>query len=103
NLGRSARFVNASCVLPPFIRTGMTEEYIDDPAVFGRWQPRMLETHEAAHAFMQLLARPLTELNKGIFELMVGATSDDIRLSWKKVHLDLREEELDWSDGGVRR
>jgi NAD(P)-dependent dehydrogenase (short-subunit alcohol dehydrogenase family) len=103
NLGRSASFVNASCVLPPFIRTGMTEEYIDDPAVFGRWQPRMLETHEAAYAFMQLLARPLTELNQGIFELMVGGTSDDIRLSWKKVHLELREEDLDWSDGGVRR
>src|SRR5260221_5948419 len=59
NLGRNAKFVNASCVLPPFIRTGMTEEYTDDPAVFGRWQSRMLETHEAARAFMQLMARPL--------------------------------------------
>src|SRR5882757_4724784 len=92
NLGRSAKYVNASCVLPPFIRTGMTEEYNDDPKVFGRWQSRMLETHEAARAFMQLMARPLEELNHGIFELMVDGPPDDLVLSWKQVHLELREE-----------
>ena len=101
NLGRNARFVNASCVLPPFIRTGMTEDYTEDPAVFGRWQPRMLETHEAAKAFMQLLARPTPELDQGIFALMVGGTADNVALSWRQVHLDLREQPLDWSEGGV--
>jgi 3-oxoacyl-[acyl-carrier protein] reductase len=98
NLGRNSKFVNACCVLPPFIRTGMTEEYTDDPAVFGRWQPRMLETHEAAKAFLELLARPLAELEQGIFELIVDGSADDLRLRWKKVHLELREEVLDWSD-----
>lgn len=102
NLGRNAKYVNASCVLPPFIRTGMTEEYTDDPAVWSRWQPRMLETHEAARAFMQLLSRPLQELDQGIFELMVDGAADDLRLSWKKVHLELREEVLDWSKGSSR-
>jgi len=102
NLGRNSKFVNACCILPPFIRTGMTEEYTDDPAVFGRWQSRMLETHEAARTFMQLMARPLEELNHGIFELMVDGPPDDLVLSWKKVHLELREEVLDWSKGGAR-
>jgi 3-oxoacyl-[acyl-carrier protein] reductase len=97
NLGRNSKFVNACCVLPPFIRTGMTEEYTDDPAVFGRWQSRMLETHEAAKALMQLLARPAIELDLGIFELMVEGSADDLRLSWKKIHLELREELLGWS------
>ena len=101
NLGRNSKFVNASCVLPPFIRTGMTEEYTEDPAVFGRWQPRMLETHEAAKAFMQLLARPTAELDQGIFALMVAGTADNVELSWKQVHLDLREQPLDWSVGEV--
>lgn len=103
NLGRNANYVNACCVLPPYIRTGMTEEYIDEPAVWGRWQSRMLETHEAAKAFMQLLARPLEELNQGIFELMVDGPADQTSLSWKKVHLDLREEVLDWSKGAARK
>ena len=97
NLGRNSKFVNACCVLPPFIRTGMTEDYTDDPAVFGRWQSRMLETHEAAKALMQLLARPLVELDQGIFELMVEGSADDLRTSWKKIHLELREEPLGWS------
>jgi hypothetical protein len=103
NLGRNAKFVSAACVLPPFVRTGMTEEYTDNPDVFGRWQPRMLETHEAAKAFMQLLSRSREELDRGIFELMVDGTAADIRLCWKKVHLDLREEPLPWSEGSVPR
>ena len=103
NLGRNAKFVSTACVLPPFVRTGMTEEYTDNPDVFGRWQPRMLETHEAAKAFMQLLSRSREELDQGIFELMVDGTAAGIRLSWKKVHLDLREEPLQWSEGAVLR
>ncbi len=103
NLGRNAKFVGAACVLPPFIRTGMTEEYLDNPEVFGRWQPRMLETHEAAKAFMQLLSRPRAELDQGIFALMVDGSVTDLRLSWKRVHVDLREEALPWSDSDVLR
>jgi hypothetical protein len=57
----------------------------------------MLETHEAAKAFMELMARPLADLDQGIFELMVDGPAEDLRLSWKKVHLELREELLDWS------
>jgi hypothetical protein len=63
----------------------------------------MLETHEAAKAFMQLLSRSREELDQGIFELMVDGTAADIRLSWKKVHLDLREEPLQWSERAVLR
>jgi 3-oxoacyl-[acyl-carrier protein] reductase len=103
NLGRNAKFVSAACVLPPFIRTGMTEEYQENPAVFGRWQSRMLETHEAAKAFMQLMSRPQAELDQGIFELMVDGPATDVHLSWKKVHLDLREESLPWSQGDALR
>lgn len=103
NLGRNAKFVSAVCVLPPFVRTGMTEEYSDNPDVFGRWQPRMLETSEAAKAFMQLLTRPPAELDQGIFELVVDGTAEDTRVSWKKIHLDLREQALEWSEGRVLR
>ena len=57
----------------------MTDDYADNPQVFGRWQPRMLETHEAAEAFMALLARPAEETDGGIFELLCdpapGATA----------------------------
>jgi len=98
NLGRSAKFVPASLILLPFVRTGMTDEYAENPKVFGRWQPRMLETHEAAEAFMQLLARPQEEIDQGIFELLVGGNIEEVRVTWKKVHLDLREEPLDWSE-----
>lgn len=103
NLGRNAKFVSAACLLPPFIRTGMTEEYLENPDVFGRWQSRMLETHEAAKAFMQLMSRPQAELDQGIFELMVDGPATDVRLSWKKVHVDLREESLPWSQGDALR
>src|SRR5712671_4497042 len=46
NLGRNSKFVSATCVLPPFIRTGMTDEFAENPQVFGRWQSRMLDTDE---------------------------------------------------------
>ncbi len=98
NLGQAKKFVTASCILLPFVRTGMTEAYADNPKVFGRWQPRMLATHEAAKALMQLIARPEAELDQGLFELLVEGTADDTRVSWKRVHLDQREESLAWSD-----
>ncbi len=101
NLGRDAGTVTASCILLPFVRTGMTGDYADNPKVFGRWQSRMLETHEAARAFMQLIARPAEELNRGLFELMVDGEADDLRVSWKQVKLDVREETLKWSEGAA--
>jgi hypothetical protein len=76
----------------------MTDEYADNPKVFGRWQPRMLETHEAAKACMQLLARPQAEVDRGLFELLVEGSGDKIRVSWKNVRLDTREEPLEWSE-----
>jgi NAD(P)-dependent dehydrogenase (short-subunit alcohol dehydrogenase family) len=102
NLGKAAGSVSAFSVLYPFVRTGMTDEYADNPKVFGRWQPRMLETHEAAEAFLQLLARPAAETNEGMFELMVervGPEGDDeaVDIAWKQVRLDVAELALDWS------
>ncbi len=97
NLGREAGMVTASCILLPFVRTGMTDEYADNPRVFGRWQPRMLETYEAAEAFLQLIARSPKELSQGLFELMVDADSAGIRVSWKRVELIVKEEAPDWS------
>ena len=98
NLGRNATLITASSLLLPFVRTGMTGEYAENPKVFGRWQPRMLETHEVAEAFMQLLARPKNELDQGMFELLAEGSVEKVRVTWKKVHLDLREEPLDWSE-----
>jgi NAD(P)-dependent dehydrogenase (short-subunit alcohol dehydrogenase family) len=97
NLGQNAGLVSASCILLPFVRTGMTDEYASNPRVFGRWQPRMLETHEAAEAFMRLLSRPQIELDQGLFELMVEGTADNVRMIWRKVILNTREEKLDWN------
>jgi NAD(P)-dependent dehydrogenase (short-subunit alcohol dehydrogenase family) len=101
NLGRSASLVSAFSVLYPFVRTGMTGEYAGNEKVFGRWQPRMLETNEAAEAFLQLLARPAAETNNGMYELKVdpdGTESDaGIRVTWESVRLDVREEPTPWS------
>ncbi len=105
NLGRSADKVSAFSVLFPFIRTGMTDEYAENERVFGRWQPRMLETHECAEAFAQLLARPTDETNLGMYELMADAvdpapgSDGTVSVTWKQVALDIAENDLDWSAG----
>jgi hypothetical protein len=96
NLGQNADLVSASCILLPFVRTGMTDEYANNPRVFGRWQPRMLEPNEAAESFMRLLSRPQAELDQGMFALMVEGNADNISITWKKVSLNVREEKLDW-------
>jgi NAD(P)-dependent dehydrogenase (short-subunit alcohol dehydrogenase family) len=98
NLGRDAAMVTASCILLPFVRTGMTGEYVDNPKVFGRWQPRMLEPEEAARAFMQLLACSPEELREGLFALMVEGDADAIRVSWKQITLEVREAVVSWSE-----
>ncbi|HVO32243.1 MAG TPA: SDR family oxidoreductase [bacterium] len=102
NLGKSAPLVSASAVLFPFVRTGMTGEYADNPKIFGRWQPRMLETPEAARAFLQLLGRPADETAGQLYELM--ADKDDargegaVRVGWKSVKLSAEESALPWSE-----
>jgi NAD(P)-dependent dehydrogenase (short-subunit alcohol dehydrogenase family) len=100
NLGKAAAAVSASSVLFPFVRTGMTDEYVGNEKVYGRWQPRMLEPFEAAKAFLQLLARSDGETNLGNYELLAEAidNSTDIALRWKQVRLDPLEVPLEWSD-----
>lgn len=98
NLGKSASLVTAYSVLFPFVRTGMTNEYASNPKVFGRWQPRMLETFEAAQAFLQTLARPDAELREKMLELTVAGTPEAIRVGWKEVVFNVDEETLPWSD-----
>ena len=100
NLGRSADLVNAFSVMYPFVRTGMTDDYAGNERVFGRWQPRMLETHEAAEAILALLARPAEETDHGMFELLCEAAEGAdgaVDVTWKRVRLDVIEERLDWS------
>ncbi len=109
NLGRSSDLVSSLSVLYPFVRTGMTDSYADNPKVFGRWQSRMLEPYEAAEAFLQLLARPTGDTDQGAFELLVENREDSsgdgeaaggtapVSISWHQVHLDVREEPLAWS------
>ena len=97
NLGRSANLVDACCLMLPFVRTGMTEQYAEDPRVFGRWQPRMLEPCEAAQAVTRLLARPSSELDLESFELLVEGTATAARLTWSRVSLEVNDEMLDWS------
>jgi NAD(P)-dependent dehydrogenase (short-subunit alcohol dehydrogenase family) len=103
NLGRSADQVKCLSVLFPFIRTGMTNEYAENEKVYGRWQPRMLETHECAEAFAQLLSQPTETTDQGMFELLVDPASDDpepgVAVTWKQVRLDVVEDELPWSAG----
>jgi hypothetical protein len=95
NLGRSAEMVNACSVMLPFVRTGMTEEYADNPKVFGRWQPRMLEPFEAAHGVTELLGRSPADLNLGNYKLGVGGTAEDIALKWTEIKIEINEKELD--------
>lgn len=98
NLGKASDTVSALSILLPFVRTGMTGEYAENPKVFGRWQPRMLETHEAAEAFLQLLQQPRETTDRGMFELMVETAADEkVEVTWKQVRLDVREERVGWS------
>ncbi|MBI5949136.1 MAG: SDR family NAD(P)-dependent oxidoreductase [Chloroflexi bacterium] len=99
NLGKSASLISAYSVLYPFVRTGMTGEYAENARVFGRWQPRMLETYEAAESFMQVLARPVEETNGGMFEVKVdldASAEGAVRVAWERVRFDVREEPVPW-------
>lgn len=97
NLGKANEMASACSLMLPFIRTGMTEAYADNEKVFGRWQPRMLETNEAAHAVTKLLSRPRDELNLNHFKLGVGGSAEDIELKWSEIKLEVKEEALGWN------
>ena len=99
NLGRQAESVCAFSILLPFVRTGMTDEYADNEKVFGRWQPRMLETHEAAEAFLQLLVRPDTDLAAGMFQLRVAEAEGraGITVDWERLSLDVASSSPEWA------
>ena len=102
NLGKNADLVSSFCVLFPFIRTGMTSEYADNPKVFGRWQPRMLELNECAESFIQLLSLPAEQTNDGIFQLTVKEEGDGIRAAWQQVELQAQESDLGESSASLR-
>ncbi len=100
NLGKDADLVQCFSLMFPFIRTGMTDGFANNDKVFGRWQPRMLETSEMAEAFMALLSRPGTETDNGMFELMVDSTENSshaIDVTWKQVKFNVTEEPIAWS------
>lgn len=94
NLGRSSDMVNSCCLMLPFVRTGMTEKYADNPKVFGRWQPRMLEPYEAAHGVTQLLGRDARSLDLGNYKLGVDGTAQEIKLKWTQIELAVQESEV---------
>jgi hypothetical protein len=97
NLGRKSDIVTAWSVAYPFVRTSMTDSYSDNPKVFGRWQPRMLETHEAAQCLLQLLGRPNEELNGKIFQLNVEGEAEAITTNWSHVVLEPNSTVESWS------
>ena len=104
NLGSSAHLVDAFALLLPFVRTGMTDEYAQNAKVFGRWQPRMLETYEAAESLLKLLAEPTATTANGMFKLMVETDTDGgVLVSWNQVRLDVREEPLGSSSSSPLR
>lgn len=101
NLGRNAGKVTSFSLALPFVQTGMTEAYAENEAVYGRWQPRMLRTHELAEAFLQLLNRPASELDDRILQLDAAAAGDEMRVTWSAVDLLPRVEQLSWSESAA--
>ncbi|MFT5434327.1 MAG: NAD(P)-dependent dehydrogenase (short-subunit alcohol dehydrogenase family), partial [Myxococcota bacterium] len=97
NLGKKGGEITAFSLALPFVRTSMTQALADNPRVFGRWQPRMLETNEAAQAFAQLLTRPPEELDDHIFQLDVAGEPDDVQVTWSEIEMAPTSSTLDWS------
>jgi hypothetical protein len=73
----------------------MTDEYADNPKVFGRWQPRMLEPYEAPESCLEfeLLARPVEQTAGGIYELLVEGTPEVPDIFWRLVQLQAEVQE----------
>ncbi|NNL84501.1 MAG: SDR family oxidoreductase [Myxococcales bacterium] len=87
NLGRHGENITACCLLFPFVRTSMTDEYAENEAVYGRWQPRMLEPWEAARSVLELLAQSDEALDQGLFQLSVSGTAEAASTAWERVTL----------------
>jgi NAD(P)-dependent dehydrogenase (short-subunit alcohol dehydrogenase family) len=104
NLGRQSKSVCAFSILLPFVRTGMTGEYADNEKVFGRWQPRMLETHEAAEAFLRLLAQSDADLARGMFQLNASAdpSGEGIEVAWEQLQLEIAAGTPAWCGTPLR-
>lgn len=104
NLGRQADAVCAFSILLPFVRTGMTDEYADNENVFGRWQPRMLETHEMAEAFLGLLARGDDDLARGMFQLNAAAAEvgSGVEVTWQRLRLEISASSPGWAGPPLR-
>lgn len=107
NLGKDAPKVTAFSVGYPFVRTAMTEAYVDNAKVFGRWQPRMLEPEEASAALFQLIGRPKGDLAERFFQLEVGPSPETgpkgVAATWAEVRLDPVITPLAWSQEGALR
>ncbi len=102
NLGRQSESVCAFSILLPFVRTGMTGEYADNAKVFGRWQPRMLETHEAAEAFLRLLAQPDEDLAQGMFQLNASAADAGVEVAWQRLEMEVAATTPEWARTPLR-
>ena len=98
NLGKQRDAVCAFSVLLPFVRTGMTDAFAGNEKVYGRWQPRMLETHEAARCFLQLLARGNDDLARGMFQLCVEGDPDATQARWERLRFEIEGETPSWGD-----
>lgn len=99
NLGDSGAQISACSVLYPFVRTGMTAEYATNARLFDRWQPRMLETSEAALLLLQLLALPREEIAGRLFQLNLDANEVQahLRAFWSEVQIAVQERALPWA------
>jgi len=99
NLGSGAGLARAFSAALPFIKTKMTAGYADKPQFWQRWQPRLVETYEAAHCLLALLANNPEKL---IYQLNVMHHEDDdedaLRATWSEVRLQPLERHIPWSE-----
>ena len=96
---QAAGAVTAFSVGYPFVKTGMTEAYADNPKVFGRWQPRMLEPWEASSSLAALLCRSNEELAGKFFQVNVHGEQGDseVAVTWSEIAMRHEEQTLSWS------
>lgn len=109
NLGSGSHLASAFSVLLPFVKTQMTAPYAERPEFWERWQPRLLETHEAAEALLRLLSQP-RKREELIYQLNMEHPEQDedlggaesgpgpIRLTWSSVRLNPLVLTLPWSE-----
>lgn len=98
NLGKNASLVSACSVALPFVRTGMTESFAENAKVFGRWQSRMLEPHEAGQALLRLLVQPREETNRRVYQLEVATSEPGLRVTWREMRMETHPTAAAWSE-----